>query len=633
MLKASTIILLNLSNFRFSIYILGPILWALFISPQSFASQDLEELANDPQWLNLYRYTSTGMDNDSTVTNNSWFFHPQGRSNPLAELKEAIKVLSTSEDKRCLFPARSLFLKRHGHLKEGNDSCPKYEYFARKLQLENVWIVFASYYVNNPSSAFGHTLFKIEGKSNQQNDYLEYGANFAAQTTTANPLAYAILGLTGGFKGNYGLLPYFVKIQEYNDSESRDLWEYKLDFNTEEKDMFLAHLWEMDQAQYDYYYLTENCSYHLLTFLDAIRPTLGFKEKLPYFILPSETLSILNQKEGFVSEIRKRPSQFNIVQSRFENLSNEAQEYWNDTELFIPKKEFSQEEKSDYLDFSIDYLDLKYQKELHKEVEQKGGKYTTLKRKIQMARSQLTSPTQKIKINKEDSPDQIHAPRIISTGYALRSYEKIGQQDKSLHKNYLLGYRFSFHELLDHPAGAPTWSELIMGKILARYDETDDKLYLDQFTLFRTHANQQKILSPIDLSWLVEMGARDHLFSAHHDFGPYVKTHIGYNWQVKSHLLRFLIPFELDYSSTNSYIKSPLKALVTPRMSYYALVTDNFRLNLDLGMMWRSYQKEDWEGFGELSFQLDLFKDIAIETKAFLQKENYQSEAQLKYYF
>ena len=639
MLIASTMILLNLSNRRYIHILKGPFIWALlFLGYPNFSmaqTPSIEKLSRDPQWLKLYRYHSVGSSNDSTVTNESWFFHSDGRQDPLKELEEAIKVLSHSQDKRCLFPARTLFLKRKGLLKEGSDTCPKYEYFARKLELENIWIVFASYYVNNPSSAFGHTLFKIEGKGNQQNDYLEYGANFAAENTTPNPILYAFLGLTGGFKGNYGLLPYFVKIQEYNDSETRDLWEYKLNFNDEEKELFLAHLWEMDQAQFDYYYLTENCSYHLLAFLEAIRPELKFTQKMPYFVLPSETLSILNKEKGFVTQIKKRPSQFNIVKRRFENLSPAAQDYWTRTKDYHPAPSLSSTEKANYLDYTIDYIDLKFQKDLYKEAQagSKNAKITQIKREVQLERSRYNEPSIKITPRLKQSPERIHPPRTLSLGYQWRQYSKQGLQAKTLHKNTLFGYRFSFHEMLDNPEGAPTWSELIMGKVLARYDEEDKKVYLDQFTLFRTHANQQTLMAPHDLSWLVEMGARDHLFSEHHDFGPYVKTHIGYNWQNSKELFRIVLPFELDYSSRNSYIKSNWKLLASPRLSYYRYLTKKLRGHIDVGAMWRSYQKNKTSGFLESAFQYDLNSYFSLEANSFLQKKLHRSTFLMKYYF
>lgn len=638
MLNQFTIILLNLSKLKYFSKILGPISWALLFCLSTSATEDLSELAANPQWLNLYRYSHVGIDNNSTVTNASWFFSAQGRRNPLRELKKAIEVLASSEAKRCAFPARTLFLKSKGFLKAGQDSCPKYEYFARKLKLENIWIVFASYYVNNPSSAFGHTLFKIEGKGNQQNDFLQYGANFAAQTTTVNPLIYALLGLIGGFKGNYGLLPYFVKIGEYNDSESRDLWEYKLNLTAFEKQMFLAHLWEMDQAQYDYYYLTQNCSYHLLTFLDAIRPSLHFKDKMSYFVLPAETLSIVNQAPGLVSEIRKRPSQFNIVRSRFNLLSTRAQKYWDinkykEEKSFHPGPLFNSTEKADYLDFAIDYIDLKYRNQLHNEVKTKGGKFTTLKRKIQIERSKVNIPTKSIPLSTKNSPDQIHPPRLFSAGYEWRQYEQLAHQQKSLHQNYTLGYRFAFHELLDDPKGAPRWSELVMGNILARYDKSQRKLYLDQFTLFRTHANQRAVLSPLALSWLVEFGARDHIFTEKYDFGPYIRSHIGVNWQGDNHIFRFIIPFELDYSSKSSYIKSNFKVVLSPRISSYHNINQKLRLKFDAGFFWRTYLRQYWGPFSEIALQWDMMKGLSLETGANLQKKTYQSYSRLKYYF
>src|SRR5690606_41368354 len=51
---------------------------------------------------------------------------------------------------------------------------------------------------------------------------------------TDNPLLYSLRGLLGGFPGRYQLVPYFLKVQEYNNAESRDLWTYELDFSPEQ---------------------------------------------------------------------------------------------------------------------------------------------------------------------------------------------------------------------------------------------------------------------------------------------------------------------------------------------------------------------------------------------------------------
>ena len=77
-------------------------------------------------------------------------------------------------------------------------------------------------------------------------------------------------------------MPYYRKVREYNDIESRDIWEYKLKLSEEEVSRVLLHLWEMQRAEFDYYFLDENCSYQLLSLLDVAREDLHLtKEKWP----------------------------------------------------------------------------------------------------------------------------------------------------------------------------------------------------------------------------------------------------------------------------------------------------------------------------------------------------------------
>jgi len=57
---------------------------------------------------------------------------------------------------------------------------------------------------------------------------LSFAVNYAARTDETNGFAYAIKGVFGFYPGYYSLLPYYVKVREYNDLERRDVWEYPL---------------------------------------------------------------------------------------------------------------------------------------------------------------------------------------------------------------------------------------------------------------------------------------------------------------------------------------------------------------------------------------------------------------------
>jgi hypothetical protein len=89
--------------------------------------------------------------------------------------------------------------------------------------------------MNNPASMFGHTFLRVDkNREGPEQTLLNYGVNYAANVDTknVNALAYAFEGLFGFFRGTFTLFPYYAKVQEYSNWESRDLWEYELDFTT-----------------------------------------------------------------------------------------------------------------------------------------------------------------------------------------------------------------------------------------------------------------------------------------------------------------------------------------------------------------------------------------------------------------
>ncbi|MCR9203824.1 MAG: DUF4105 domain-containing protein [Halobacteriovoraceae bacterium] len=588
--------------------ILKLILPFIFLIPFSFGKTHSTENPRphlETQWLNLYRYYKTWTGSwDSKVKNPEWFFSKEGRHNPQKEFLQAIEKLSISEKERCRFPARTLYLKKKGFLSKEIPHCPKFQYFKRKLKMESVWMVFASYYVNNPSSAFGHTLFKIKGKDNN-NDLLEYGVNFAAQVTTPNPFLYAVLGLVGGFRGNFSLLPYFSKIAEYNDSETRDLWEYKLDLTQEEQVLFLAHLWEMDKSVYDYFYLTENCSYHLLLFLDAIRPSLNFRERMGFFVLPSQTLVLVNETEGLVTDIKVRPSQFKIVKERFKNFQETNSQ-------------------ADRIDFQIDEMDLIERKKLLK----KDTVVIKRKRDLQAERAKLDVPPKKLEFTTKDGPHLIHKSFTLSAGFERNSYKRNNSRfeiDKTL-----LSYRFSFHEYLDSWSGAPKSSELMLGKVEAAYNHDSEKFEIKNFTLFKTQANQENFKGGPALSWGVHTGARNNPYTPQNDLGAYLNTLVGLNWRLKSGLFRITLPQELEIGPRNR----------NRRLQWHSRILGEFILNV--GPLWRlqfnlggfySTQFGDITPTSELNQQWSISKNWSLEVNTSLRNKDYQASGEIIHFW
>jgi hypothetical protein len=121
---------------------------------------------------------------------------------------------------------------------------------------------------------YGHSLLRLTRRTGEGNRLIDYIVNFAAEEHTKNGLVYAWKGLFGGFAGHFYVMPYYMKIQEYSNIESRDLWEYELALGEMQAERLVAHTWETRSTHFNYYFATENCSYFLLKLLEVADPEL-----------------------------------------------------------------------------------------------------------------------------------------------------------------------------------------------------------------------------------------------------------------------------------------------------------------------------------------------------------------------
>ena len=279
------------------------------------------QLSQKKQWVDLlhYRRNIFGLMR-SQIVGEEFFLAPDGYKNAQAEMEATLNAFfdspAASENKHplCLFPGRKRWLASQLSIPENTFSsppCPLYGQYIRRLKAESVSAVFSSYYANNPGSAFGHTLFRINHKlqpHETRNELLDYGIGFAADVTTNNPAIYALFGVIGGFSGSWTNVPYYYKVREYNDSESRAIWSYDLDLSQEEVDLLVDHLWEVGGSRFDYYFFTQNCGFHMLTVLEASAPRLSVAEQISFYVIPSDAIKVMTKEDQFIRKVSYRPS-------------------------------------------------------------------------------------------------------------------------------------------------------------------------------------------------------------------------------------------------------------------------------------------------------------------------------------
>lgn len=471
--------------------------------------QEMKNLASSPKWQALLRYKKNWYGKLRSLEDSpKYFLNKNGKYDPLAELKTNIEYFKNRKNypgskqlAACVFPARYQYLNSKLNFKSKVNllkECADYATFVEKTQAKTALVVFSSYFIEKPASAFGHTLLRLSRRDDisdvDRMQLLDYGVNFAANDTTSNPIAYSILGIIGGFDGTFAIMPYFYKVREYNDFESRDLWSYKLKLNQDQMQFLMAHTWEMGVANFNYFYFDENCSYHLLALLDAVNPQWQLADSLPSIVVPIDTLKVL-QKKGLIEHVYYKASQYSRLQSAYTDLDDNQKELFFksiDDEYQLANSSLSKLDQAQVMDALIEYFDFNHAEAILKEEQE----ITRSRMKILSQRAKL--PVRSIshfeRVPMELAPHRSHPTRRVGlSGGRLNNQEFVDFE-----------YRFSFHEILDDAIGFSKWTTLEMGKL--NFRKIDDKVVVQDFYLINVEN-----LQPMDrlfqkLSYRVQFG-------------------------------------------------------------------------------------------------------------------------------
>ncbi len=481
-----------------------------------------QDVAASAQWLRLGHWRTGLLGTRSEADGENFFLSPDGPRDPQSELRATLEAFfepgaeeTAAEDPKlpfahaiCRFPARFIFLRKVLDIDLtmlAVPRCQRFSDFYQDLDPESATLVFSSYYLNNPSSAFGHTFLRINKRSGgglgKRKELLDYGIDFSATVDTDNALIYTFKGLFGFFPGSFHRLPYYYKVRQYGDFESRDLWAYELNLTTEQLEILVAHLWELGSTYFDYYYFTENCSYHIIGVLAAAAPDVGLMDRMRTPVIPADTVKVVVQTPGLVREVDYRPSLRTQFEARTAGLDAEQRERVaalaaNPEAVLAP--EWSPERAIATLDAAADLVDLRHAKELLRKTD---PGVAERKRRLLERRSEIRSPSPVLQVAEpsDKMPQVAHGSRRLGLGPSLANGSKA----------LAVGFRMSLHDLADPSDGYPELSQIEMGALRFRItDESNARFILDDFAAVRILS-----INPIDRftrlpSWTVSLGAR-----------------------------------------------------------------------------------------------------------------------------
>ena len=489
-------------------------------------SHQMAEVAVSTHWLRLLHYYKSFLSGQtrSKLEGPDFFFSPQGQVDPLAELQASIRAFSSSspdlavghlkQHPQCAFPERFRFLNQELNLRIPAVSCPLYEEFLKKFRARSTAVVFSNAHMSTPTAMFGHTFLKII--SDRKSDLLDYGISFAAKTEE-DGLGFIYRAVVGAYAGQFSLVPYYIKVNEYVNSASRDLWEYDLSLTQAETVSLISHVWEIENnSWFNYYFIDDNCSYQLLAALEAVKPEWDLTSGW-LFVTPTEMVKRLMHLPGAVTRIRYRPSLRKKFLQKYKKLTSEERE------LFFKLKdgEIAAQNIKDPVLLDATALELQYEK-------QKGDPDFAVEKqenfkKLLLRRSEFgeeLSPAQGINAYADppdDEPETGHEPSRIGIAAGVQT-----QSNMSNRPFQEISYKFAYHDLLNNDRGYYRFSQFDFPWFTLRYVPETSSLSVERVDLFAIASFSPMSFLDQTISWKGNM-----VYYAPKDFGC-LNCHVGH---------------------------------------------------------------------------------------------------------
>ncbi|WP_169714003.1 DUF4105 domain-containing protein [Oceanicoccus sagamiensis] len=481
-----------------------------------------DQLAQQREWLNLLHYKSLA-EPESFVDDDKFFLAANGYVDPAAELQATITAFYQQPVTQCRFVARRQFLlEQLPGIDFPIQACAEYQAWRDKVNAHSVVLVFASSYLNSPSSMYGHTFLRFDPVDVESGStLLSYALNFGANAdVNDNSLLYAYKGLFGGYEGMFAAGSYIEKVKEYSRLESRDLWEYRLNLEGEEIDRLMAHIWELNLINFDYYFFDENCSFRLLELMEVARPSVELTETFPVVAIPIDTVRIAEDNQ-LIDSVVYRPSRQVLLAEDLSEFS-EAQKAmvlrlmadpaYADTEAFLALEPARQRALID-----SSYRLLRYDNDKSsRDSKVAANSFQLLKR---LTRYDKASPDNTLEERPVD-PLDAHDTMLVSP--------VVGYEEDAPYVD--LVWRYTYHDLLDNSPGYPRDTSLNMAQLVLRAKK-DESLQLQRFDILEINslAPRNEFFKP--MAWRVNAGWERQWTEAKDQLVPQVNGGLGASYR------------------------------------------------------------------------------------------------------
>lgn len=346
--------------------------------------------------------------------------------------------------------------------------CEDFREFTQQAPIEKVDLVFAAEKISEPPSAMGHVFLKLSGYNKKLKSEVFHSISFFTQTEGVALPALAFGSLLTGRKGFYTLSPYSTQEELYLLNERRNLWEYRLNLNQEQKLRLSLYLFELRSRKLRYFFHYRNCATVILNVLQVALPEL--KNPSLMWVTPLDVLRLL-KKNNLILERRFRPTPEWIMQKLYlsHGLSKKHITAIK-SEKLNRLDDLSKSEKSRFTYYKIAQNYYQFKRETNRQTNVSEETLLNLTAKMNHGFDEFSLNLQDFKGPEASKPDS-----QISLGYFT---EKGGLEGP------ISIFLPLSHTILDHNFNYMGESELKIASLSFLHDEKTQKIKILETTLF-----------------------------------------------------------------------------------------------------------------------------------------------------
>lgn len=464
------------------------------------AQSPAESAAQSSRWLALlhYQISLTGM-HQSAIETPAFFYSSEGRTDPLSELKASYAAFVHDPQQQCIFPARAAFITQHFRPLPAV-SCPELESFLRSVGAQSLSLIYASGYLGNPASMYGHVFLKFngEGKSKLLDNTYNYGARYPEDE---HPVAYIVNGIFGGYDGYFANQKYHHQTLTYTETELRDLWEYQLNLDSSDVSFLLKHLWELEQVPMTYYFFRQNCAYQIAYLLSMLTEVSYIPENKGW-VMPFDIIMVMaGQHDAIIEKVTFHPSRQEELYRRYAQLSSDEREVLR--QLLKPGSDIkalisglSEHNARRVIDTAFDYFAFIVPKD------ENLAQSEATRKALVNARFALPPGKSQFETTKPVPPHEAQYTSLMQVS---------GFHNDDSGAGGMFRFRANYYDLLSVNSGRIPFSELSTFDLRLKFSD-DDGLALSELTLLRVvnlNAARSGLPGDSGLAWKLAAGYRE----------------------------------------------------------------------------------------------------------------------------